>query len=209
MEYASKATADAGLTTGIIGTALGALNSGIFNGGLGGLFGGGNAAADLSGMATGAALAAALGAGGHCSEDKTVNRYELSLQQKLAEKDAQIALRDANTYGDQKMLEMYKYIDGKLGEVQGALASQAVNNQATKDSFQLLQERVDCCKNELCGAISRERDERKCADNTIVTYTNATFYPKMVADITTGTGTTPQSTYNPLPVSTCGHGCGC
>ena len=35
MEYASKATADAGLTTGIIGTALGALNSGIFNGGLG------------------------------------------------------------------------------------------------------------------------------------------------------------------------------
>ena len=40
MEYASKATADAGLTTGIIGTALGALNSGIFNGGLGNLFGG-------------------------------------------------------------------------------------------------------------------------------------------------------------------------
>ena len=73
---------------------------------------------------------------------------------------------------------------------------------------QLLQERVDCCKNELCGAISRERDERKCADNTIVTYTNATFYPKMVADITTGTGTTPQSTYNPLPVSTCGCNCG-
>ena len=29
----------------------------------------------------------------------------------------------------------------------------------------------------------------------------------MVADITTGTGTTPQSTYNPLPVSTCGCGC--
>ena len=63
MEYASKATGDAGLTTGIIGTALGALNSGLFNGGLGGLFGGGNAAADLSGMAAGAALAAALGAG--------------------------------------------------------------------------------------------------------------------------------------------------
>ena len=104
--------------------------------------------------------------------------------------------------------DRYKYIDGKLGEVHGVLASQAVNNQATKDSFQLLQERVDCCKNELCGAISRERDERKCADNTIVTYTNATFYPKMVADITTGTGTTPQSTYNPLPVSTCDCNCG-
>ena len=59
MEYASKATADAGLTTGIIGTALGALNSGIFNGGLGNLFGGNASAADLSGMAAGAGLSAA------------------------------------------------------------------------------------------------------------------------------------------------------
>lgn len=126
MEYASKATADAGLTTGIIGTALGALNSGIFNGGLGNLFGGNASAADLSGMAAGAALAAALGAGGRCSEDKTVNRYELSLQQKLAEKDAQIALRDANTYGDQKMLEVYKYIDGQLKDIRGALCAQSV-----------------------------------------------------------------------------------
>ena len=87
MEYASKATADAGLTTGIIGTALGALNSGIFNGGLGNLFGGNASAADLSGMAAGAALAAALGAGGRCSEDKTVNRYELSLQQNMMYSD--------------------------------------------------------------------------------------------------------------------------
>lgn len=41
MEYASKATGDAGLTTGIIGTALGALNSGLFNGVLGGFMRGG------------------------------------------------------------------------------------------------------------------------------------------------------------------------
>ena len=163
----------------------------------------------IGGIATLLNMAGGINANG-CSEgDHVVNRYEAGQSAEIAALKADIKLRDANTYQDQKMLEMYKYIDGKLGEVQGALASQAVNNQATKDSFQLLQERVDCCKNELCGAISRERDERKCADNTIVTYTNATFYPKMVADITTGTGTTPQSTYNPLPVSTCGHGCGC
>lgn len=59
MEYASKATADAGLTTGIIGTALGALNSGIFNGGLSGIFGGN--AAGVTDMAAGAALAAGTG----------------------------------------------------------------------------------------------------------------------------------------------------
>ena len=94
MEYASKATGDAGLTTGILGTALGALNSGLFNGGLGGLFGGGNAAADLSGMAAGAALAAALGAGGRCSEDKPVSRYELGLVQENA-----IIKAQADVYG--------------------------------------------------------------------------------------------------------------
>ena len=180
-EYASKATAGTALGFGIGSTVLTLLQQ---NGGLGGLLGGCG-----------------------CGRQQYITREEAALQNQLSAKDSEIALLKANTYGDQKMLEMYKYIDGKLGEVQGVLASQAVNNQATKDSFQLLQERMECCKNELCGAINRERDERKCADNTIVTYTNATFYPKMVADITTGTGTTPQSTYNPLPVSTCGCGC--
>lgn len=146
MEYASKATGDAGLTTGIIGTALGALNSGLFNGGLGGLFGGGNAAADLSGMAAGAALAAALGAGGRCSEDKPVGRYELSIQQKLAEKDAQIALRDANTYGDQKMLEMHKYIDGLVGALKDRFndfeKQQLVYNGVNNAAVSVLQSQV-------------------------------------------------------------------
>lgn len=199
MEYASKATADAGLTTGIIGTALGALNSGIFNGGLGGLVGGGNAAADLSGMAAGAALAAALGAGGRCSEDKTVNRYELSLQQKLAEKDAQIALRDANTYGDQKMLEMYKYIDGQLKDIRGALCAQSVHNQKTEDSFTVAMNDLAAVKAELLKEVQMEAERRRCGDNSIVTYVNATFYPKQVADVTTGTTTTAQTLYNPLP----------
>ncbi len=199
MEYASKATADAGLTTGIIGTALGALNSGIFNGGLGGLFGGNASAADLSGMAAGAALAAALGAGGRCSEDKPVSRYELSLQQKLAEKDAQIALRDANTYGDQKMLEMYKYIDGQLKDIRGALCAQSVHNQKTEDSFTVAMNDLAAVKAELLKEIQIEAERRCCGDNSIVTYVNATFYPKQVADVTTGTTTTAQTLYNPLP----------
>ena len=37
----------------------------------------------------------------------------------------------------------------------------------------------------------------------------AEFASKGIAGAGLGTGTTPQSTYNPLPVSTCGHGCGC
>lgn len=189
-EFASKGVAGAGLGTGIAGLSLGVLNS---MGGIGGLLWGNRAGYGICGA---------------CNEDHIVNRYELGLVQENASLKSDIALRDANTYQDQKMLEMYKYIDGKLSEVHSVLSAQAVNNQATKDSFQLLQERMDCCKNELCSAISRERDERKCADNTIVTYVNATFYPKMVADVTTGTTTTAQTLYNPLPVSGCGN-CGC
>ena len=32
--------------------------------------------------------------------------------QEIADLKSQIALRDANTYGDQKLIETYKYIDG-------------------------------------------------------------------------------------------------
>ena len=173
------------LTTGIIGTSLGALNTLGGNGGLlGGLFGGGNNCC--------------------CSENMMVNRYELGQAQEIESLKSQLALRDANTFTDQKMLEMYRYIDGKLGEINGVLGAQAVQNQATKDSFQLLQERLDCCKREMGEALCREIGDRKCADNTLVNYMNATFYPKMVADVTVGTTTTAQTVYNPLPVSTCG-----
>ena len=137
-----------------------------------------------------------------------VNRYELGLEQANAAKDAEISLLKANIYGDQKLLEVYKYFDGELRATNAKIAEQAVINQANKDSFQILQERMDCCKHELEGMICRERDDRKCADNTIVTYVNATFYPKQVADVTVGTTSTPQTVYNPLPASNCGCGCG-
>ena len=184
---ASKGVANAGLTTGIIGTSLGALNA-MGNGGmglLGGLFG--NGCGNMN-----------------CSENVLVNRYELGQAQEIEALKSQIALRDANTYSDQKLLEMYRYIDSKLGEINGVLCGQAVQNQATKDSFQLMQERLECCKNDLHDAICREASDRKCSDNAIVNYVNATFYPKMVADVTTGTTTTAQTVYNPLPVCSCG-----
>lgn len=178
MEYASKGVANAGLTTGIIGTALGALNGGLLN------WGGWNGAGN--GTMNGAMY-------GGCGSDRLVNRYEMSQEQRISDLQSQIALRDANIYNDQKSLELYKYIDGQLNAINAQLGAQAVQNQATKDSFQLLQERL-CC----------EEKARKCADNAIVNYANATFYPKMVADVTTGTTTTAQTLYNPLPVDTCG-----
>lgn len=54
-------------------------------------------------------------------------------------------------------------------------------------------------RDSLTEKINLEAERRCCGDNSIVTYANATFYPKMVADVTTGTGTTAQTLYNPLP----------
>lgn len=190
-DYARKGVAGAGLGLGIGGTALGLLNI-LGNLGVRGNYGGG------------------YGDMGRCGfGDEPVSRYDMGLVQENSTLKADIALRDANTYNDQKMLELYKYFDGKIEGINAVLGSQAVQNQATKDSFQLLQERLDCCKNEMCAALSREASDRKCADNTIVNYTNATFYPKEVADVTVGATTTAQTVYNPLPVSSFGFGCGC
>lgn len=182
MDYVAKQGTTA---LGIIGTALGGL-----------AVAGGPALAALSGGARAAA---------ECSENHLVNRYEAGQAARIAELETEVKLRDANTYTDQKMLELYQYTDGRLRAMEADSAAQKVLNQRTQDSFALAQADLAAVKAELKGDIRMEAERRCCADNAIVTYTNATFYPKMVADITTGTGTTAQSTYNPIPK--CGGCC--
>ena len=204
-EYASKGVAGAGLGTGIAGLSLGVLNSLGRLGVLAGTWG--RPAAAQNDILT-AALTAELMRGCACtapcgSDCDPVTQREMKLIQEIAAKDSQIALRDADTYTDQKMLELYKYIDGRFTGVEAQLAKQAVQNQATKDSFQIAQERLDCCCDKMRTAIETEAKERRCGDNAIVNYVNQTFYPKQVADVTVGTTMTPQKTYNPLPACTC------
>ena len=185
-EFASRGVGVAGLTTGIIGsvgTALGVLNGGLGNIGMGGLLGG--------------------NCGGGCSENVLVNRYELGQQQKISELETQVALRDANTYSDQKSLALYQYVDGRLRGIEGQLSAQAVHNQKTEDSFVLARQDIHAVRDELAAQIALEAERRCCGDNAIVNYANATFYPKMVADVTVGTTTTAQTLYNPIPK------CGC
>lgn len=141
----------------------------------------------------GGGLGGILGGGNMmCHENMPVSRYELALEQKNAAKDAEIALLKANTYNDSKALELYKYFDGEIKALRNELCAQAVVNERTANSFLLVEK-----------DLKRERDERCCADNSIITYANATFYPKLIADVTAGTTTTAQTLYNPLP------NCGC
>jgi hypothetical protein len=187
-DYASKGVAGAGLGLGIAGTALG-----LLSGGLPGILGGwGNGCGWNNGCAAPI-----------CSENMPVSRYELGQEAKIADLQAQIALRDANTYNDQKTLELYKYIDGQLRDVRETLCAQAVTNQKTVDSFALAAADLAATKRELHDRIQLEAERRCCADNAIVNYANATFYPKMVADAAVGTTTTAQTLYNPIP------DCGC
>lgn len=197
-EYASKGVAGTGLGLGAAGLGLGLINSGLL--GPGGLFGGwNNCSTGWNGCNPAAANAA-------CSENALVNRYEAGLQAQIATKDSQIALRDANTYNDQKLLEVYKYFDGQLKDVRDTLCAQAVHNQKTEDSFALASQDIASVRRELTDQIKLEAERRCCADNSIINYANATFYPKMVADVTVGTETTAQTLYNPIP--DCGCKCG-
>ena len=101
-EFASKGWA-------ALNTVLGSIGSAGATGILGNLFGNAN----------------------NCGENSAVNRYELSLQQKIAALESGIALRDANIYNDGKILELYKYVDGKIEGINGRLAEQAVFNATT------------------------------------------------------------------------------
>lgn len=49
-----------------------------------------------------------------CSENNYVNRYELSLEQQNASKDAELSLWKAKDEMKQQMIDLTKYIDGKV-----------------------------------------------------------------------------------------------
>ena len=126
-----------------------------------------------------------------CSEDHCVNRYELELKQEIAAKDSKIALLEANTFTDGKMLEMYKYIDGELRGVREFICEQKVRNQGNADAIRELAKDID-------SKVALEAERRRCADERIVSYANGTFATKLIADYTAGTTTTAMETFNPL-----------
>lgn len=168
-----------------LGLSIGALGAELLTGGLNGLVGGwGN------GMPA-------------CGGNANVNRYELGLIQENDAKDNEIALLKADKYTDQKFADLNDRYNDRFRVIEQQLAVQAVHNQRTEDSFVIAQKDLGAVKMELYGAIRNEAEKRCCADNAIVNYVNATFYPKMVSDVTVGTTTTAQSVYNPIP------DCGC
>lgn len=129
-EFASKGVAGSGLGLGIAGTALGLLNNGM-----GGLFGIGNNCAYNYGT-------------------RAVSQFELTQAERISALESGIALRDANIYGDQKLLELYKYVDGELKEIRKTMCettlAQSVFNSKVESGIDLLRSQVASINNTLC-----------------------------------------------------------
>lgn len=135
---------------------------------------------------------------GNCC-DVPVTRYEMAMEQQLSAKDSRIALLEANTYQDQKSLELYRYIDGKLNEINATLAAQAVTNTAVNSAMQAMDYKFT-------QQVALEAERRQCADCKIVNYVNSTFAPKLITDYSAGTTSAAAAVYNPLACGQCCSG---
>ena len=107
MEYASRAVGNAGLTTGIIGTALGAMAGA---GGLAGLLGFNPQRPQDPG-------------------DKPVTRYEMGLIQQINDRDNEIVLLKANQYADNKDDGLQAQINQQAVWTAGATATMGFMTQ--------------------------------------------------------------------------------
>lgn len=116
----TRGIAGAGLGLGIAGTALGLLNGN----GLGGILGGNNWGA------------------GMCHENMPVNRYELSMQRELTNKDMEIAYLRGRDAAKTDSLELYKYVDGKFACVERELADQRVFNATQISNISCIQGQI-------------------------------------------------------------------
>lgn len=114
-EFASKGVANAGLTTGIIGTA-----GWLLNGGLGNILGGGSV----------------------CSDNQMVNRYELGLYQELSAKDSRIGLLEADKYTDQKLADFADRVSERFRSVEAQIAAQAVTNAQITANIACMQQNL-------------------------------------------------------------------
>lgn len=171
----SSGVAKAGLTLGIIGTALGAMNNngGWGNGLLGNLFNG-----------------------------NANTRAEME-QSTIAALESKIAKLESTRYTDYVGMDLYKNIvevakeeDAKIAKVQGDMIGYvidldkrtALNEQASRLNrefdtaardymFTILNNKIDCCCEKAAMQVEFNRQLGSLADASMLSYVNSTFIP--------------------------------
>ena len=128
-EFATNGKGNLGVTLGAIGTGLGVLGNGILSNGL---FGGWNAP---------------MGRRGCCNEsDEFVTRYDAGKDARIAALEQQVALGQAEKYTDQKMIDVYSKLEGRImsleRQVSDNAAAQGVINATIGSSVSVLQNQV-------------------------------------------------------------------
>ena len=128
-EFATNGKGNLGVTLGAIGTGLGVLGNGILSDGL---FGGGNTP---------------MGRRGCCNEsDEFVTRYDAGKDARIAALEQQVALGQAEKYTDQKMIDVYSKLEGRImsleRQVSDNAAAQGVINATVGSSVSVLQNQV-------------------------------------------------------------------
>lgn len=166
----SSGVAKAGLTLGIIGTALA---SGIVGNGCGNGWNWGNGLFNN-------------GCNGGCS-----NRGELQ-QSEIAALESTIAELKAMRYTDYVGIDLYKNIvqvskedDAKISAVQKELLQyvieldkqNALNKQASDYQFMIMNNKIDCCCDKANMTADFNQKLNGLADASILSYVNSTFIP--------------------------------
>ena len=82
-------------------------------------------------------------------------KTKAELEQEIESLKSQIALRDANTYSDQKLLEVYKYFDGELKEIRkencDKWANQGIINAKFESAIDVLGSQVSSISTMVSG----------------------------------------------------------
>lgn len=182
----TRGIAIGGLTTGIIGSALGLLN-GNGNGLLGGLF------------------------GNNCNNGCAGQPSIYTLQQKECEDNLELTkalyenrLRDIaelNAFREKDIAEKFG-----LYQNDNANYNKLAERIATLEKNEAVMAAVEPYRMKIINdKIALEAERRCCADNKIVSYLNGNFQPLYVADMTPATTSVERTTYNPL-CECCGSG---
>ena len=168
----SSGVAKAGLTLGIIGTALASGlvgNGGGLNIGSSGLF----------------------NAGGCSTTDSVIARNQ-NQQSEIAALESVIAELKSMRYTDYVGMDLYKNIvqvskedDAKIGAVQKELLQYvieldkqtALNKQASDYQFMIMNNKIDCCCDKANMTAEFNQKLNGLADASIISYVNSTFIP--------------------------------
>lgn len=185
-DFASKGVGAAGLTLGIIGTALGALGTGNGNGLFGGLTG--NRSAVGAAAVEAGTMASLYGA----QQIEKVSCLEAELSELKAERYTDNISHRDNREILEAMHALSQNTTAAFKEVNAAIIGLEKREAADEKEMECLRKELDFRFNaaetdsrhraellrcELAGAIALESERRMCGDRNIVEYVNATFVP--------------------------------